>query len=257
MLVSIRLCSTTYSQDPLKLNEINRALFLTKDKDTDSSDLLQRLLHTSKGLVKLPAGSYNITKPIVIDLTQTGFRGIRGVGGKTRIIMIGQRPVFRIVGNHQGTADPNYFKAHTREGERFPVISEIEILGKHQKTDGIALFRTMQCTIQNVFIRDCSYAIHLQERNHNFLIANSHIYNGRDTGILMDKCNLHQINIIVNHISYNKRAGIRQLDGDVHNVQITENDIEYNWGSKDTSGEIVLEAPEGIISEYTIASNTI
>ena len=257
MLVSILLCSTTYSQDPLKPSEINRALSVTKDKDTDSSELLQRLVHTSKGLVKIPAGSYTITKPIVVDLTQTGFRGIRGAGGATRIIMIGAGPAFRIVGNHQGTADPNSFKDRTWEGERFPVISDIEILGKHQKADGIALFRTMQCTIQNVSIRDCRYGIHLQERNRNVLIANSHIYNGRDTGIFMDKCNLHQINIIGNHISYNKRAGIRQLDGDVHNVQITGNDIEYYWGSNETSGEIVLEAPEGIISEYTIASNTI
>ena len=89
------------------------------------------------------------------------------------------------------------------------------------------------------------------------MLANSHIYNGIDSGVFMDHCNLHQVNFIGNHISYNKRAGIRQLNGDVHNIQITGNDIEYNWGSEETSAEILLEAPEGIISEYTISSNTI
>ena len=74
----------------------------------------------------------------------------------------------------------------------------------------------------------------------------------------MDHCNLHQINIIGNHISYNQRAGIRQLNGAVHNLQITGNDIEYNGGHEElNSGEIVLEAPEGIVSEHVITSNTI
>ena len=44
-----------------------------------------------------------------------------------------------------------------------------------------------------------------------------------DTGLLFDRCNLHQVIIHGNHISYCKRAGIRQLDGDVHNIQITGN----------------------------------
>ncbi|MFA6242347.1 MAG: right-handed parallel beta-helix repeat-containing protein, partial [Candidatus Hydrogenedentales bacterium] len=75
--------------------------------------------------------------------------------------------------------------------------------------------------------------------------------------VFLDNCNLHQINIIGNHISYSKRAGIRQFNGDVHNVQISGNDIEYNAGSTESSGEIVLEAPENIISEYSITGNTI
>jgi len=115
----------------------------------------------------------------------------------------------------------------------------------------------MQCTIRNVLIRTCRYGVHLVERNRNFLLANSHIYDGGDTGVFLDNCNLHQVNIIGNHISYNKRAGIRQFNGDVHNIQITGNDIEYNHGSEETSGEIVLESPDSLISEYTIVSNTI
>jgi nitrous oxidase accessory protein NosD len=167
-------------------------------------------------------------------------------------------PAIRITGDHNGTADPHSVQDHTWNKERFPVVNGIEIVGEHPEADGIQLVKTMQCTIQNVAIRNCRYGIHLFERNRNVLIADSHIYDGGDSGIFMDNCNLHQMNIIGNHISYNKRAGIRQDSGDIHNIQITGNDIEYNAGMEDvSSGEIVLEATEGLISEYTIASNTI
>ncbi len=219
--------------------------------------MLQRMIDETKGLVEIPAGSFIIDKPLRVDLTTTGYRGIRGANGATRIIMRGPGPALHILGDHQGTADPASLQAHTWEKERLPIISDLEILGEHPEADGITLYRTMQCTIQNVLIRRCRYGIHLVERNRNFLLANSHIYDGSDTGVFLDNCNLHQINIIGNHISYNKRAGIRQFNGDVHNVQITGNDIEYNSGSEESSGEIVLEAEEGLISEYTIVSNTI
>jgi len=120
------------------------------------------------------------------------------------------------------------------------------------------LIRTMQATLQNILVRNCRNGVVLSERNRNFVLSSSHIYDCHDTGLLFEKCNLHQVIIQGNHISYCKRAGIRQLDGDVHNIQITGNDIEYNSGSDtDVSGEIVLEAPDGVISEYTIASNTL
>ena len=142
-----------------------------------------------------------------------------------------------------------------------PIVTGLEILGDHCEADGIELHRTMQATIQNVLIRRCRFGIHLVERNRNFLLNASHIYDCRDTGLFFDRCNLHQVIISSNHISYCKRAGIRQLDGDVHNIQITGNDIEYNSGYEgpdvNHSGEIVLIAPQGTISEYTIASNTL
>ncbi len=171
--------------------------------------------------------------------------------------MAGAGPAFRLVGNHQGTADPPSVKPETWRAERFPVLSGFEILGAHPEADGIELLGTMQATIRCMLVRKCRYGIHLAKRNRNFILSESHIYDGSDTGILMDNVNLHQTNIVGNHISYNRRAGIRQIGGDVHNVQITGNDIEYNYGAEGTSGEIVLEAGTGIVSEYTIASNTI
>ncbi len=218
---------------------------------------LQMAIDNSTGLVDIPAGTYLIDQTLTVDLKNNGYRGIRGADGATRIVMSGPGPAFRVVGDHQGTADPGSIQEHTWEKERFPLIGGIEIIGTHPEADGIELFRTMQCTIRNVSIRNCRYGIHLVERNRNFILADSHIYDGGDTGVFLDNCNLHQVNIIGNHISYNKRAGIRQLNGDVHNIQITGNDIEYNSGSNETSGEIVLEASTGLISEYTIVSNTI
>lgn len=228
------------------------------DGETDATVVLQQLVNVTDGLVEIPAGRYRITKTITVSVKDLGYRGIRGDNGATQIIMAGPGPAFHIVGNHEGTAKPTTIMPHVWAKERFPVISGIEIVGAHPEADGIAFYRTMKATVQNVLIRNCRYGIHLVERNRNFLLSDSHIYGCSDTGVFMDHCNLHQINIIGNHISYNQRAGIRQLNGAVHNLQITGNDIEYNGGHEElNSGEIVLEAPEGIVSEHVISSNTI
>ena len=233
---------------------------------------LQAWIEESEGLVEIPAGTFLIDAPLRVDLPALGYRGIRGANGATRIVMSGPGPALEILGDHQGTAFPPSVEEHTWEKERFPVVSGLEIVGKHPEADGIALCRTMKCTVQNVLIRQCRYGIRLIERNRNVIIADSHIYDCTDTGVFLDDCNLHQTNIIGNHISYNLRAGIRQWRGDVHNVQITGNDIEYNYdreaaddeaaadnaeNAEVTSGEIVLESPDTLISEYTIVSNTI
>jgi hypothetical protein len=162
-----------------------------------------------------------------------------------------------VVGNHRGTADPRTVTPDTWRAGRLPVLSDFEILGAHPAADGIQLAGTMLATIRGMLIRKCRYGVHLVERNRNVILSESHIYDGTDTGVLLDHVNLHQANFVGNHISYNRRAGIRQLDGDVHNIQITGNDIEYNYGQDGSSGEIVLEAGQGTVSEYTIASNTI
>ncbi|MCP4640891.1 MAG: hypothetical protein GY851_10680 [bacterium] len=238
---------------------VNAAAFgAAGDGTTDDTAALQRAIDEGAGVLELPPGTFRITEPLVLDTTKQGYVGVRGAQGASRIVMAGPGPALRIVGDHQDTADPKSVQPHTWEQERFPIVTGFEILGAHEEADGIALYRTMQCVVSNVLIRECRYGIHLIERNRNVLIADSHIYNGHDSGIFMDNVNLHQINIIGNHISYCKRAGIRQLNGDVHNVQITGNDIEYNYGFDGMSGEILLEAPDsGLISEYTISSNTI
>ena len=229
------------------------------DGQTDDTQALQRAINEGAGVLELGKGSFLISAPLVFDTTEVGYVGVRGAQGASRIIMTGEGPAIRVVGDHRGTANPLSFEEHTWENERFPILEGFEVLGRHPEADGIELFRTMQCVIQGVLIRECRHGIHLIERNRNPIIANSHIYRCGDSGIFLDAVNLHQCNIIGNHISYCARAGIRQFNGDVHNVQITGNDIEYNSGYEDgPSGEILLEVPDhGLISEYTIASNTL
>ncbi|MBP86688.1 MAG: hypothetical protein CMJ64_08230 [Planctomycetaceae bacterium] len=231
------------------------------DGQTDDTAALQHAVDDGDGALHLAKGTYRITRPIVLDTHKHGYLGLRGDQGTARVVMAGPGPAFRILGDHQGTATPNSFKPHTWDRERMPIVSGLEILGDHPEADGIELRRTMQTTIQNTLIRRCRFGVHLVERNRNFLLNASHIFDCHDTGVFFDECNLHQVIISANHVSYCKRAGIRQKNGDVHNIQITGNDIEYNSGYEgegaEQSGEIVLIAPEGIISEYTIASNTL
>jgi parallel beta-helix repeat protein len=228
------------------------------DGQADDTQALQHAVDQGDGRVQIGKGSFRITQTIQVDTTKRGFLSIEGKSGVARVIMDGGGPAFRIVGDHRGTATPSTVKPPTWERERMPMVRSLEILGRHPEADGVQLYRTMQTTMQNLLIRNCRYGVHLLERNRNFLLNASHIYDCGDTGVFFDRCNLHQVIIIGNHISFCKRAGLRQLDGDVHNIQITGNDIEYNSGiDAENSGEIVLEAPDGVISEYTISSNTL
>ena len=228
------------------------------DGVADDTDALQHAVDEGDGVLELARGTYRIAKPVVLDTTQRGCLGVRGAQGSARIVMAGPGPALRVVGGHQGTADPDSVQAHTWDNERMPMLSGFEVLGGHPEADGIELVRTMQTIIRGVLVRKCRHGIRLAERNRNFILADSHIYDCSDTGLFLDNVNLHQTNIFGNHISYCRRAGIYQLNGDVHNVQITGNDIEYNFGHEANSGEIVLEVPEsGLISEFTIANNTL
>lgn len=235
------------------------------DGKTDDTESIQHAINEGDGLVHLPKGDFLITQPLTFNLTQKGPGGILGEAGTSRIIMTGKGPAINVIGNHQGTALPSSVKENTWEKERFPLFRDIEILGKHPEADGFKFYRTMMATVSNVLIRNCRTGIHLYERNRNFLLADSHIYDNSEYGVFLDHCNLHQINICGNHISYNKKAGIKILNGDVHNFQITGNDIEYNNNpgvdespnGETTGAEIWFEVPDGIASEVTIASNTI
>ena len=224
----------------------------------DDTRALQHAADEGIGSLDLGSGVYRISEPIRVDLAKTGFKGFSGDQGTAKVVMAGPGPAFLVTGDHEGTASPKSFKPSTWEKTRFPVFTGFEILGEHSEADGIELFRTMQATLSNVLIRKCRVGIRLKTRNRNFLLADSHIYECSDTGLLFDECNLHQANIIGNHISYCARAGIRQFKGQPHNIQITGNDIEYNSGSDETSGEILLEAGDGEFTrEFTISSNTI
>jgi parallel beta-helix repeat protein len=110
------------------------------------------------------------------------------------------------------------------------------------------------------------------ERNRDFLLTDSHLYDNHEIGLFFDRCNLHQIIVHGCHISWNKIAGIKSVGGDVHNLQIVGNDIEYNNATAGGSSaspsdaelsqhpggsEIWFDATDGIVSEVTISGNTI
>ena len=234
------------------------------DGQQDDTEALQHALEEGDGVLRLNKGTYRISKPIVLDTTKLGYAAVLGEGGTSRLVMTGPGPALKVIGNHQGTATPRTVKPDTWEKERFPNINGLEILGKHPDAVGIELFRTMQATVTQTLIRNCKHGLHLIERNRNFLLSSSHIYDNAEYGVFFDNCNLHQTIISGNHISYNKRAGIKSLNGDVHNLHITGNDIEYNNipdekrpGDEPLAADIWFEAPDGIISEVSIASNTI
>lgn len=243
------------------------------DGQADDGRALQHMLDEARGVLTLAKGTYRITQPLVLDLTKLGYGAIRGEGGVARIVMAGPGPALRIVGDHQGTAWPASVKPHTWDGERFPTVSGLEIVGEHPQAVGIELRKTMKCVVSQVLVRRCRIGIHLVERNRDFLLADSSLYDNHEFGVMFDRCNLHQIIIHGCHISWNKVAGIMSLGGDVHNLQIVGNDIEYNNATagasnvpadqkpdlKDHPGgaEIWFDAREGIASEVTISGNTI
>ncbi|GDY10127.1 ATP-binding protein [Planctomycetia bacterium] len=256
------------------------------DGIADDTEALQHTLDSGDGVLRLNKGTYRITKPLVLDLTKTGFGAVRGEGGASRIVMAGAGPAIRIIGDHQGTASPSSVQPHTWDKERFPTITGIEIVGEHPDSVGIELRKTMKCVISQVLIRRCRIGVHLVERNRDFLLADSHLYDNHEIGLFFDRCNLHQIIVHGCHISWNKVAGIKSLGGDVHNLQIVGNDIEYNNataggssgsvarpattgtggltpprspGSEAHPGgsEIWFDATDGVISEVTISGNTI
>ncbi len=256
------------------------------DGVADDTDALQHTLDSGDGVLRLNKGTYRITKPLVLDLTKAGFGAVRGENGTSRIVMAGAGPAIRVIGNHQGTASPSSVQPHTWDKERFPTITGIEIVGEHLDSVGIELRKTMKCVISQVLIRRCRIAVHLVERNRDFLLTDSHLYDNHEIGLFFDRCNLHQIIVHGCHISWNKVAGIKSLGGDVHNLQIVGNDIEYNnataggasgsVGRPATTGtggltpprspeaevhpggsEIWFDATDGVISEVTISGNTI
>lgn len=227
------------------------------DGTTDDTAALQKAIDSSAGLIALPPGTYRITKPIVIDLDEVGFTAIDG-GGVARIVMAGEGPALKFIGTHGGTAQPSSVKDDVWAKQRMPGVSGLEIVGEHEKANGIEATGTMKLTIDRVLIRRCFHGIHLTTRNRNVLIADSHIYHNRGIGVFMDKVNLHQINITGSHVSYNDGGGIACVGGEVRNIQIAGCDIEANH-AKDgpPTANVLIDSTGGTNAEVAITGNTI
>ncbi len=201
------------------------------DGTADDTEAIQRAVDSRIGNIYFPRRTYRITKSVLIELDRIGPISIRG-DGTAKIIMTGGGPVFKIIGTHEGTADPTSFKNNVWERQRMPLLDGLEIVGEHPEAVGIEITKTMQATFTRLLIRHTLYAIHLTERNRNVTISECHLYQNRGIGVFLDHVNLHQINITNCHISYNGMGGIVARPGNIRNLQISGCDIEGNMDVK-------------------------
>lgn len=196
------------------------------DSLPDSTEKLQSLIDSQKGVVVLTEKFYRINRSLKLQLGKHGAASITSTSGST-LIMMGPGPAISVHGNHTGTASPKSFSAKTWN-ERMPAFSGFEILGGHPEADGINLQRTVGAVLERMSIRWCHHGIHLTARNRNVIVANCHLYENSGVGLYLDDVNLHQINVSNSHISYNREGGVVVRDGNVRNLHVTGCDIEGN-----------------------------
>ena len=212
---------------------------LIGDGVADDTDALQQAVDSGVGEIRLPKGTYRLTKTVVVDLARVGYTSFQG-NGVARLVMAGPGPAIKFVGTHFKSADPDGFESGVWERERMPCVDGLAIVGEHAEAEGIAAVGTMQLTITRTHIRHVLHAIHLLENNRNVLVADSHLYENRGSGVFYDRVNLHQSNITNCHISYNAGGGVVALGGNVRNLHITGSDLESNMSPETPATANVL-----------------
>jgi hypothetical protein len=197
-----------------------------------------------------------ISRTIEASVERAGPLSISGDGAT--LVMAGPGPALRIVGSHSGTADPATFKGGMLDRERAPMVDGLEIVGRHERADGIRIEGAMQATLTRLVIRDVNHGILLTGRNRNVAISTCHIYNNRGVGILLDQLNLHQINITGAHVSYNRGGGIVARNSEIRNIQISGCDIEANMSpGGPPAANVLFDTRAGSIREGAITGCTI
>ncbi len=225
------VCGQALSQESQAANAIERnvrQLGAVGDGKADDTAVIQIAVEAG-GVVRLPKGTYRITKPIVIELDKVGYTSICG-DGVARIVMAGPGPALKFVGTHFKSADPADFAKNVWERQRMPLVDGVAIDGDHPEAVGIEATGTMELTLTRLHIRGTLHCIHLVGSNRNLLISDCHLYENRGVGIFYDNVSLHQSNIIGCHISYNRGGGIVARAGNVRNIHITGCDLESNMG---------------------------
>jgi hypothetical protein len=227
------------------------------DGSADDTTAIQSLVDLKASTIRFPAGTYRITRPIVIDLDKLGYTSLVA-DGTARIEMAGPGPAIKFLGTHGGTAAPDTARPEVWERQRMPTIEGLAIVGVHAEADGIEAAGTMQLTIRGVHIRKCRHGIHLVERNRNVLIDACHIYENSGCGVYLDRVNLHQTNISASHISYCGGGGVVVRGGDVRNVHIAGCDIEANMSAGGPpTANVLFDCADGSVAEAAITGCTI
>ncbi|MCA9265567.1 MAG: right-handed parallel beta-helix repeat-containing protein [Planctomycetales bacterium] len=236
-------------------------LFLAPETLTGADDQvkLNEMLLQNHGRLTIPAGTYEFSGPLDVDLTKLGSVVISADGPVT-IKMMAAGPAIRLTGSLTGTAHPEQIDEPTWL-ERMPTIDGIGILGGHDEADGIELVQTMQAVIHHVQIRKVRHAIRLVRRNRNVAISDVHLYHNSGIGLFLDQVDLHQINVANSHISYNTQGGVVVRGGNVRNLHLTGCDIEANMPNDPTpteSANVFLDCREsGSVAEVAITGCTI
>jgi len=227
------------------------------DGEADDSGAFQRALNSGRGDIFVPRGVYRLTNSVVVDLDGAGPVSITG-SGTAKIVMAGPGPAFRLVGTHEGTADPGSVKENVWQSQRMPTVSGLEIVGDDPGACGVEAAGTMKAILSRLSIRKALHGIHLTGRNRNVIISDCHIYENRGVGVYLDHVNLHQINVGDSHISYNGGGGIVQRGGDVRNLQVGNCDIEANMNEKGpATANVLIDATGGSIGEIAVTGCTL
>ena len=223
----------------------------------DDTAAIRRACRSKAPIVFFPPGEYLLTEPIVIDLAVVGTKQLVGTVG-SRVVMAGPGPAFDLRGTHRGTAAPGTVRPEVRRTERFPVVRDLEITGRHPRAEGIRLSGTMQAVLMRLLLQQLHHGIRLVERNRNVIISACQIYDNSGVGIFLDNVNLHQIVITGSHISYNRAGGVVSRAGNVRNIQISGCDIEGNMAdSSEPTANVLLDSRGGSVGEVAITGCTI
>lgn len=228
------------------------------DGQTDDTAAISHAVQRGDGHLTFPRGEYVISRPLQLPLALHGRLALDGSGGTARLLMNGPGPALHLVGSHRRNALPANIEEGVWRRERFPTVTDLEIVGAHPEADGIRIDGAMQPTLRGVLIRRCRHGIHLANRARNVLIADCHVYDNAGVGVFLDRLNLHQVTIHGCHISYCKQGGIKIVGSEIRNLQIVGNDIEYNFDPKaEASADVLFDCREGTVREGTLVGNTI
>jgi len=209
------------------------------------------------GEIRFPRGVYRIAAPILIDLDRAGRTSVVA-DGTASLVMAGAGPALKFVGTHGGTADPTSVKENVWERQRTPMIDGLEIVGDHPEAIGLWIEGAMQPIVTRVTVRQALHGIVLTRRNRNVIVGHCHLYNNRGVGLLLEKLDLHQVNVSNCHISYNAGGGIVVRASSIRNLQIATCDIEANMAADGPpAANVLLDTTEGSVREGAIIGCTL
>jgi hypothetical protein len=208
------------------------------------------------GPLWLPKGDYRLARTVVLQAGR-GPVGLRADGGAT-VWMDGSGPAFRIVGGHAGTADPRTLAPAAAERERMPLLDGLVIAGRHPEADGVLLEGTVFATLTRLLIRRVRHGVILTGRNRNVILSDCHLYDNRGAGLLLEKLNLHQVNVTGCHISYNRGGGIVVRDSEIRNLQIAGCDLEANMAADGPpAANLLVDTRTGSVREGALTGSTL